>query len=464
MSRGINWAAGFRIQPKKAAIYAVESALWPLKISPNGRSILRADGLPFYIWSDTAASMAAQLGTADVATYMADRSAKLQTAIWVSLIEHKFSDHSPLWKNANGDVPFSGTVGAELDFTTPVTAYWNHVDSIIQKALDYNILVLAFPAYLGSGMGDEGWATAVAANGTARMTTYGTFLGNRYKTFPNIMWVLGGDTPPNTPTDLTAHVNNLANAIRAVDPGHLMTAHNARFSSSFDGYNQSWLDVNGAYPDNVTVHKYSRLARQQAVKPTFVIESYFGNEHGMTNLGLRTEMYQGLLGGGVGHSYGQSPMWYFGVNASSSGNAFADTGGLDWHAQLNTFGSNFLPFAARLTIARPTLSLLTPDYAHTVVTAGYDTGGVEGVTYVPVMASSQMLIAYIGPGSASPITVNKATFASATFNVNWYNPRDGSTTSGGTTAMGSGTQVFTAPDANDWVLLLDDQALGLGNP
>lgn len=424
---------------------------------------MKADGTPFYITGDAGASMAVQLTTSEVASYLADRATKGVTAVWVSMIEHLFSDNTPAWKNKAGDVPFSGTIGAELDFTTPVTAYWNMVDYIIGKARDLGIVVLAFPCYLGSGMGLEGWASAVTANGAANMTTYGSFIGNRYKNFPNIIWVIGGDTPPNTPTDLTVHMNNLANAIKAVAP-QLMTAHPARFSSSFDSYNQSWLDINGSYPDGVTVHKYTRLARQQATKPTFVIESWFGNEHTMTDLGLRTEMYQGLLAGGVGQSYGQSPMWYFGVNAGSSGNAFADTGGLDWKTQVNTFGSSFIKYVARLLAARPTISFLTPDYTHTVVTAGYDTGAVEGVTYCPVMANTRLLVAYLGPGSASPLTIDKTKFVTATFNLNWYNPRDGSTTSGGTVSMGAGTQVFTAPDAADWVLLLDDQGLGLGNP
>lgn len=438
--------------------------IWPLRVTGGGRAVTRADGAPFYIHGDTGSSAAVMHNRTDVVTYFADRAARGYTTVWVSLIEHLFSDNVPPSNNVFGNAPFSGTISGELDFTTPVEAYWQHVDYIISTAMSYGITIFAFPAYLGFTMGTEGWASAIIANTATRMTTYGTFLGNRYKNYPNIIWVLGGDSPPNTPTDLTVHVNNLALAIKAASPAHLMSAHSTRLSSSFDSYNQSWLDINLAYPDNVTTHKYTRLARQQTVKPVLMGEAYFGNEHTMTSLNLRTQMYQGLLGGGLGHAYGQSPMWYFGLTAGSSGNAFADTGGLNWHNTLGSFMSDAVIFVRRLTNARPDITYLTPDYSHVVVTVGYDSGGIEGVTYCPVMANNRQLVVYNPQGSTAPLTVDKSKFVTATFNFNWYNPRTGATTAGGTSAFGSGTQVFTAPDTNDWVLLAEDQALGLGNP
>ncbi|HEU4996927.1 MAG TPA: DUF4038 domain-containing protein [Gemmatimonadaceae bacterium] len=433
----------------------------PFTVSADGRWVDRSNGQKFNMNGEAAWSIFAELSRAEATTYLRDRASKGVNVIVANLIEHEFTNHSPASRNANGDLPFTGTVNGEEDFTTPNPAYWSHVDWIINKAAENGIVIMALPAYLGVGHGDQGWATEINANGAARMTTYGTFLGQRYASFPNIIWCMGGDAPPVAAFNLTTHINNLANAIKAADAAHLMTAHSSQGRSSFDDYNQSWLDLNAAYADHFTVHAEVRASRQQTTKPTFLIEGDYGNEHGTTALDLRTEMYQSVLGGGFGHIYGNSPTWYFGVNSSHPANSFADLGGLNWATHLNSFAADQLIYVSRLQAAR-NLAELTPDYSHTKVTAGYDSGGGEGVTYSPVMASNQMLVAYVRAGGS--LTVNRAQFTTATFNVRWYNPRTGATTNSGTAAFGSGSQTFTAPDSNDWVLLLDDVALGLGAP
>jgi hypothetical protein len=450
--------------------YQSIQGLGALSVSVDGRSINSSSGSKFSINGDTAWSLAVNLNDTDTITYLADRQAKGVNLIVVNLIEHKFSEQTPKWRNKNGDDPFTATVSANNpDFTTPNEPYWVHVDWLIDQAASHGIYVLAFPCYIGyqpDGVGDEGWASVVSANGTSRMTTYGNFLGNRYKNKPNIIWAMGGDNDPvNTVTgvgNLTVHYNNLANGIKA-NASHLMTAHGNGESISSDSYNQSWLDLNFAYTKSA-VSTYSRNAYQATpAKPSILIEGMYGNSS-YTDVELRSEMYQSVLGGCVGHIYGQYPIWYFGINSSASGNSFpinnGGTGGLNWSTQLNTFGAAFLFYVRKLLNAR-NLSLLTPDYAHTKVTAGF---GTDGLNYAPVAASSDILIAYT---RGVALTVAKGQFTSATFNVNWYNPRDGSTTSSGTVAMGSGSQVFTPPttgSSNDWVLLLDNQSLSLGNP
>jgi hypothetical protein len=446
--------------------------IWPFRVSPNGRSILQANGRPFFLHGDAGNSISVQATKADALLYFSDRASRGVNTVWLNMIEHRFSDNSPAWRNVFGDLPFTGTInaGANSDFTTPNSAYWLYIDWLIQAAAQFNITFLATPCYIGFGMTTgvtgEGWAGDINANGASVMSSYGNFIGNRYKNSPNIIWVMGGDSASTGSLTLTTHINNLANGIKAGGATHLFTAHPAPNHSSVDDYNQPWLDINASYPGSETiVHKNTRLARQQAVKPVFMFEASYGNEHSMTDLLLRTTMYQGLLGSGVGHVYGMDPMWYFGVNSGVSANssAFPDVTGINWKTNMGNFGGSFLTFCSRLMKSRA-FDQLTPDFAHTIVTSGYDSGGVEGVTYCPVMANGQILVAYVGAGSGSPLTVNKAQFVSATFNVNWYNVRTGATTNSGTAAFGSGTQVFTAPDANDWVLLLDDQALGLGNP
>lgn len=443
-------------------VYTLTPSDYPFTIS--SRQVLKAGGSPFLMNGDAGWSSVANLPSSDLPTYFADRQAKGVTLIMLSMIEHNFSEQTPKWRNKLGDDPFTGTVSAgNPDFTTPNEAYWSHVDYVINLAATYGLTIMAAPAYMGFAQGTEGWASVIFANGTTNMTTYGTFLGNRYKTFKNLIWLMGGDAgPTGTVGDLTVHVNNLANAIKAQDTVHLMSAHPAPGNLSTTDYNQTWLDINAAYPtDHANVNAVVRSAYQTTpIKPIFMIEGEYGNEHSITDILLRIQMYQSVLGGGLGHIYGQNPTWYFGVDASASGNSFSNTGGLDWHTQLSNFGASFLPYVKRLQVARPLITL-TPDYSHVVVTSGF---GSDGITYAPVLANSNMLVAYT---NGVALTVAKTQFNSVTFNYNWYNPRDGTTTAGGTVAMGSSTQVFTPPTTgggNDWVLIAEAQSLGLGNP
>ena len=51
---------------------------------------------------------------------------------------------------------------------------------------------------------------------------YGKFLAERYKDEPNIIWMIGGDIRGDNKTEVW---DALANSIRSIDKGHLMTFH-----------------------------------------------------------------------------------------------------------------------------------------------------------------------------------------------------------------------------------------------
>jgi len=441
-----------KVQDAHGEVFQVTGATQPspgaaygLSVSPDGRHLRDADGKSWYINGDSPWSLMVQLGRADATTYLSDRHAKGVNVVLANLVEHEFSDQSPPWKNANGDVPFTATLSSgSLDFTKPNEAYWQHVDWIVREAYRYGITVLAFPAYVGYGHGSEGWANEIGDNGTQRMATYGTFVGTRYRDYPNIIWSMGGDAPPSVSgDDLTPEINALANAIKAADPNHLMTAHSQRNRSSVDDYSEPWLDINATYSDSGNVPAEIHHSYSQAVMPTFLIESKYGGE-GPDDHGLRVEMYQATLGGGVGHMYGNSPTWYFG-------------GG--WQSDLDSLGAQYLPYVARLTAARD-LAAMSPDWDHAVVTGGW--GSALDQDFVPVLHGSRMLVAYCPSGCTLQIDGSKLT--AGTYDVRWYNVRTGATRDDGTQTVGVGGFSLGSPDGNDWVLLLDDSTLGLPAP
>jgi len=111
---------------------------------------------------------------------------------------------------------------------------------------------------------------------------------------------------------------------------------------------------------------------------------------------------------------------------------------------------------------------MVPDINHTVVTAGYGSLGTWPQTTLTTTARSsdgQTIIAYIPNGNAATITVDMTKITSATNTAQcwWFNPSNGSTTLIGS-FPNSGTQNFTPPDSNDWVLVIDDVGATLAAP
>jgi hypothetical protein len=107
--------------------------------------------------------------------------------------------------------------------------------------------------------------------------------------------------------------------------------------------------------------------------------------------------------------------------------------------------------------------LLVPDTKNSVLVSGYGSGSTLSVA--ARATDGQTIIAYVPNGNAATITIDmtKITSAIDTAKCWWLNPSTGATTLIGTFAT-SGTQNFTPPDSNDWVLVIDDADANLVAP
>jgi len=158
--------------------------VFPLRVDDAGGYLVDSAGRPFFIHGEAAWSLVVQLSLDDVDRYLADRRQRGIDALLVSLIEHHYSDNPPL--NVDGDPPFDGGDS----FGSLNEAYFAHVDAVLRRLLDSNMLVFLFPAYLGYEGGEEGWFGEMSALTLDRCQAYGRLLGTRYRDFPNIVWVL----------------------------------------------------------------------------------------------------------------------------------------------------------------------------------------------------------------------------------------------------------------------------------
>ena len=88
------------------------------------------------------------------------------------------------------------------------------------------------------------WGSAVKDHhvNAVQAKTYATFLAERYKNRPNIIWMNGGDIAGS---DSLKVWNTIGATLHRLDPGHIITYHpRGRTQSSIWFHNEDWLSFN----------------------------------------------------------------------------------------------------------------------------------------------------------------------------------------------------------------------------
>lgn len=413
--------------------------VFPLRITAGQRHLSDKNNRPFLIVGDTAWSLIVGLPIEDVIAYLDDRKARGFNSIVVNLIEHQYTPDPP--RNFYGTLPFTSTLsGGSRDFTAPNEAYFSHADAVIAAAATRNMLVQLAPAYIGYPGTQEGWYDEMAHNGVARLSTYGTYVGNRYKNFPNIVWIDGGDRNPDDPSLIDA----VATAIRAADPTHLHTAHCIRNTGAMEfwsGY--PWLDLDTVYVDPTTRPVYQAAQAsytRSGWKPFWMFEAFYENEFSATAALIRRQAYEAMLNGATGQNFGNLPIWKF-----ASG----------WRSALSSQGSRDMGRLSALFGARR-WEQLAPDFTHGFLSAGFSAG--SNFASAAVTADGKLGLVYAPSPRNLSIRLSKM---SGPTTARWYDPTSGNfTTVAGSPFANTGTRVFNPGGSNsagdgDWVLLLE---------
>ena len=217
---------------------AAGGSIFPLAISQDGHYLVDNTGKPFFLAIDTPWSLMVQSTYSEAEGYLDAMQSKGVTGIIVNSIEHAYADDAP--NNQYGEGPFS-TPG---DFTTPNEDYWVYVDSVIAMAKTRGIEVLMTPAYLGWLCGWEGWSDEINSNGDTDCGTYGTWIGNRYKNYDNILWVKGGDALQST-CGTTSEYTAMFSGLLGQDTDGLHMYHASPNISGYESDNT--VDINTTY-------------------------------------------------------------------------------------------------------------------------------------------------------------------------------------------------------------------------
>lgn len=450
---------------------------------------------PVFITGDTAYNLITQLTSdADVETYLADRQAKGINLIWVALVDdssHGEGTHRPgrneqgegnTQKDAFGNDPWNG--GADFTGMEGATAYWDHVDDVLQRAAAHGITVLAGIGFSATFESCKfRYYSSMATTSDATMKAYGAFLGNRYRSYPDIIWLQGGDANIKLcGSDLGKKTDDIARGILSADPMHLMAveatsgvwgeASATNWSSYTFGPNNpsGWLTLGTIYPkgtpDKVFSAEIDQIVSQNVTEtgatpfvPYFSVEDPYEYEpwsrDAYDDQQLRQEGYTEILSGAtLGRLFGSAGVWPFGAGCCQHGSR--------WQVIMEHPASFDQQRLGQLFRSREHWKLVA-DINHAVVTAGFGSG--ENLTVTSRTSDGQTIIAYVPNGNRARLTLDMSKITTGINQATcwWFNPSSGATTLIGTFAT-FGSRNFTPPDSNDWVLVLDDTAANLPAP
>jgi hypothetical protein len=465
----------FTVTPAAAVTWSVRQVaapspspyVYPLKVSATGRYLVDQMGRPWRVQADAGWFMSANATPADVDTYLTTRKAQGFNSFYLMAMVHEggYAAAPGAPNNKAGVAPFT----TPDDFLTPNEPYWQWIDAIVDKAAAQGMVVMLAYDYLGYAGGSQGWAAVVGAMTKGAATTWGSWLGDRYKSKGNILWFSCGDYTPPAGSPLEANVIATIQAIKAAGATQpFMTEMNSPSSvptieSPAIG---AYLDMNSYYGYGTgSGNLYVEADRAYSVvppKPAWVQESgyeYENNTGGFppdtSYATRRTRFWNTLAGGTAGDGFGSRDAYAFqGFPASLStpGATYAQHA---FELFATTSWWDFLPSGTGAGFAGKTL-----------VTAGAGTWGDTDFVTSAVTSDGKLLFAYApgqsGGTSPSTFTVDMTAMAGSA-RARWWNP-----TTGASTAIAdfpnTGTQSFTTPgtngSGNDWLLILDATGTG----
>jgi len=436
----------------------------PLRVSENRRFLITTDERPFFWLGDTAWELFHRLNREEAVTYLQNRAERRFTVVQAVALAELDGLNTP---NAYGHRPLLNNDPTTPDVKDgPANDYWDHVDFIVEQAANRGIYIAMLPTWGDKWNIKRGAGPEIFTPTNARV--YAQWLGARYRSSPNIIWILGGDRPVETDNHREI-IEQMAAGLRSGDGGtHLITLHpNGGGGSSAWFHDADWLDFNMRQNGHVAEYtgRYDQTATDYArvpSKPVIDGEPLY-EDHPVSfnapNLGhsiaadVRRPLYWDLFNGAFGHTYGHHSVWQM----WQPGRQAVNNPLMPWSDAINQPGAAQMQYARALLESRPFLTRIPdPD----VIVAGSiptsmpgsgryhfaatrDERGTYAMVYVPVGRPLSVRMSKVNGGSVAAW---------------WFDPRTGKSTRIGT-FPNTGERVFTPPDAGestDWVLVLDD--------
>lgn len=427
--------------------------VFPLRASDNKRYLVDQGGTPVLMVGDAPHGLFTSLSEAEAKQYFEDRAAHGVNCLWVEILVNSALGGSADAATHDGIIPFT----TPNDFSTPNPKYFERIDDMVRLAARYGMTMFM------DTLENDGWMSIVEQNGTAKIYNFGAYLGNRYKNFPNIIWMVGNDfqTWKSNPAD-NALALAIIQGILSADKRHLLTTElDYNMSGSLDdSLLAPFVSLAGAYTYFPPYYEVQAQYNNPAKVPVFLEESYYeGDVFGnlkpttATTLMLRKIAYEAILSGGTaGYMYG-SKFWKFQPGWQSG----IDSPGAADLARWATFFNSISFFN------------LVPDQSHSFVVSGYgnasgnNSGNIQTDMYVTAAntADGTLGVVYF-PATDTSVTVDLGKFTGVV-TAEWFDPTGSNRVPvTGSPFKNAGTRSFSSPGLNsssepDWVLLLHTQ-------
>lgn len=426
----------------------------PLTISANGK-YLKNGTVPFFWLGDTAWLLMQQLTLAEAETYLLNRKKKGFNVIQATLI------HSLPGENA------SSLAKNKVDVTTP--AYWEHCDRVVQLSEKLGLYLGLLPT----------WGSIVKSQllNLTNVEAYANFLAQRYSSYPNIIWILGGDIRGSDGFEVHQKLGQL---LKEKMPDKLIAYHPFGRTASSQWFQQeAWLDINmfqsghrrydqgqlGQWDDKAGQEVFFGEDNWQYVlkdhqlpplKPTLDGEpSYEQIPQGLHDpqepywqaYDIRRYAYWSVFTGACGHTYGHNAVQqcYTGETTEQASNYGVRQ---TWQEAIHHVGSSQLQYLKDLMLSvdfqkgGPRDDLLL-------------TGQKEKYQRIAVFAGPDFLFAYSYLGET--FTLDLTSYQDQVLYALWLDPISGSC-SYFQKFNGNPEYTFTPPTKyegqNDWVLVL----------
>jgi len=423
-----------------------------LRVSANGRFLQYSNGDPFFYLGATAWELIHRLSYKEAEKFLENRREKGFTVIQSVILAEENGLVTP---SVNGEVPL-----IDMDPDTPNEKYFLFVDSIVELAAAKGLYMGLLPTW-GDKV-DKRWGEGPEIFTEGNAYSYGAWLGMRYRDYPNIIWINGGDRPCQGNEQVW---NALARGIRSTDTVHLMSFHPTGSRSSSECFHQAeWLDFNmhqSGHSDRY-IPNYRKIAADYALEPAKpcmdaepIYESHPFNwnpKNGTAGADeVRRAAYWSLFSGAHGHTYGNHCIWQF----YSSKVEPVNYPPMSWQEAMDLPGAWDMLHVRRLMESRPMLERL-PDQSIIF--------GSAGGTIDHIAATRGKGYAFVYLPSNFEVVVDFSRLEGDSFRTWWYNPRTGEATAI-REINGHPRERFAVPVAGvDWVLVIDNAAYNFAEP
>ncbi len=430
-------------------------------VSPNKRFILK-ESKPFFWLGDTAWELFHRLDREEADYYLKKRASQGFTVIQAVALAEFNGLNIP---NSYSDKPL-----VDNDPTKPNDAYFRHVDFIIDKAAEYG-LVMGFLPTWGDKLNKAGWGNGPEIFNIQNAKIYGRWLGERYKSKKNIIWILGGDRNPRSGTNDADIWRSMAAGIAEAIGGNdkmMMTFHpqpNAKGAGEWF-HNDDWFDFNmfqtGHCRDSPTYNNIKYSYDQIPTKPVLDGEPIYEdhpvcfnyNDLGTSNaFDVRKSAYLNLFAGAFGHTYGCHDIWqmYSPYREAVNGPH------VYWQQALELPGAKQMAFLKRLIESRPMLDRI-PDQSLILE------NNLNPNERIQATRGNDYAFVYAATGKS--FTLNLGKISGIQLNAYWFDPRTGKSEDIGK-IENKGTKLIspkTTGYGQDWILILDDASKNYTKP